>query len=268
MGCAAVCAAKYGIQHSHPAGAPDCPLSRTLSAPLATAGPAAARSARRRAIRLSPHLRPRSVLARSRHLWHSGSLSLRNCQRADSWLGGAERSESLITLITHGSVVQNSLARPPATTHSPVRRCTRAAPWSSPPSSPRSSPRTPWHRSRPAEMPTGGMCSCIQTQSCGHQKQSFENQRPSCDNQRPSCALGGGLALASGGIWRHLEESCALALASGGMSSSGMSIRSMISMPLLTIASYFISDIEMNLSIRVTPSQCRGSGINSWKRIS
>jgi hypothetical protein len=24
----------------------------------------------------------------------------------------------------------------------------------------------------------------------------------------------------------------------------------------------------MNLSIRVTPSQCRGSGINSWKRIS
>ena len=44
--------------------------------------------------------------------------------------------------------------------------------------------------------------------------------------------------------------------------------RSMISMPVPVIASYFMSDIEMNLSMRLTPSHSSGSGISSWKRMS
>mmetsp|Transcript_61963 Transcript_61963/g.202094 ORF Transcript_61963/g.202094 Transcript_61963/m.202094 type:complete len:250 (-) Transcript_61963:2336-3085(-) len=56
--------------------------------------------------------------------------------------------------------------------------------------------------------------------------------------------------------------------ASFGTISGGISTRSSILMPVLTIASCFMSLIEMKRWILVTPSQCKTSGIRTWKRVS
>ena len=78
----------------HPAGAPDCPLSRTLSAPLATAGPAAARSARRTVRSVCP--RTSDLDRSSRAAVTSGTLVVSRFVIANA--------------LTHGSVVPRGLS--------------------------------------------------------------------------------------------------------------------------------------------------------------
>ena len=51
--------------------------------------------------------------------------------------------------------------------------------------------------------------------------------------------------------------------ASAGISASGIGIRSITSIPLATIGAYFMLLIDTSRSIRVMPSQCSTSGINS-----
>lgn len=59
-----------------------------------------------------------------------------------------------------------------------------------------------------------------------------------------------------------------MARLTGGMRCGGMSYRLWIGMPEPTIASYFMSLIEIMLSILVIPSQWRTSGMSSWNRMS
>jgi hypothetical protein len=56
--------------------------------------------------------------------------------------------------------------------------------------------------------------------------------------------------------------------ASGGTSSGGIATRSPISMPLSTMASYFMFDIDIKPVDPLMPSQCSTSGISCWKRAS